>query len=65
MPEYKRVSVLNGVFGSGKSECSISLALQLAASKQEEVALVDIDLVNSNFCSMEVRKILEQNEVRL
>lgn len=46
----KRVTILTGAFGSGKTECAVSLA-RMTGRRGEKVALVDLDIVNAFFRS--------------
>ncbi len=46
----KRITILTGAFGSGKTECAVSLA-RAAGRRGENVALVDLDIVNAFFRS--------------
>jgi len=50
----RRILVLVGGYGAGKTQVSISLALQAAADRQR-VALVDLDIINPYFRSREQR----------
>ncbi len=58
----KRVTVVVGHYGSGKSEFSVSLAMQLARSPAPyaRVALADLDVANPYFRSRECRGMLEK-----
>ncbi|MGI6648430.1 MAG: hypothetical protein ACOX5W_05005 [Bacillota bacterium] len=58
----RRVIVLTGGFGSGKSEIAINLALSLAV--KEKTALVDLDIANPYFRSREVRHFLAEQGVK-
>lgn len=50
----KRVLVVVGGYGSGKSEVSVNLARHLVAVGQLNVAIADLDIVNPYFRSREV-----------
>lgn len=63
-PEDKRLFVILGPFGTGKTEISLNLALALAAQGRQ-AALADLDLVNPYFRSREKEDVLEQAGVRL
>lgn len=56
----KRITVISGHYGSGKSEFSINLAF----SKQCD-AFVDLDVVNPYFRSRELEKMFHQKGIRL
>lgn len=60
----KRVQIITGHYGSGKTEIAVNLALRFAAQGQN-VALADLDIVNPYFRSAERRKLLEDHGVRL
>ncbi len=64
MPALKRVIVVTGHYGSGKTNLSLNLALDLAASG-EEVTLVDLDIVNPYFRSSDYAALLAERGVRL
>ncbi|MDH7480255.1 MAG: hypothetical protein QHH02_09610, partial [Syntrophomonadaceae bacterium] len=62
-----KVTILTGHFGSGKTEIAINYALRLKAEggAGQEVALVDLDLVNPYFRSREARRVVEEGGVRM
>lgn len=60
----RRVQIITGHYGSGKTEIAVNLALRFAAEGQN-VALADLDIVNPYFRSAERRKLLEDHGVRL
>lgn len=63
-PKDKRLFVILGAFGSGKTEFSINLAL--AIKKQgRPCGLADLDLVNPYFRSREKEDLLENNGIEL
>lgn len=49
MYQPKKIIVVTGHFGSGKTNFSAALALKLAAETDEKVTVVDFDLVNPYF----------------
>lgn len=55
----RRITVVCGAYGTGKSECAIALARVLPA----EVTLVDLDVVNPYFRSREARRLLEDEGI--
>lgn len=60
----KRMQIITGHYGSGKTECAVNLALKLA-QERENVALADLDIVNPYFRSYEQAERLEQAGVRV
>ena len=63
MPEWKRFIVLTGNYGSGKTEISLHLALEL--SRLGSTTLVDLDIVNPYFRSGEKTDELKKAGVRV
>lgn len=62
---FKRVVVIVGGFGSGKSEYAINLALEKAQPESsQQVTLVDLDLVNAYFRSREMAGLLESRGIK-
>ena len=64
----RRIMVVTGHYGSGKTEFCVSLAMLLAErgfGPYERLALVDLDIANPYFRSREQRKLLESAEVRV
>ncbi|MBD3403677.1 cobalamin biosynthesis protein CbiA [candidate division GN15 bacterium] len=65
MPSFsKRLLVVVGGYGSGKSEVSVNLARYLADSQSEPVAIADLDIVNPYFRSREAAEQLAALGVR-
>ncbi len=60
----KKVKVLIGNYGSGKSELALNFAIQSAA-RGERTELIDLDMVNTYFRLTERGKMVEQKEIRL
>jgi hypothetical protein len=59
-----RIKVFAGHFGSGKTELAINYAKNLA-SEGNKVTLVDIDIVNPYFCIRDLKKELEEDDIRI
>ena len=57
MYQPKKIIVVTGHFGSGKTNFSTALALSLAASGQK-VTVVDFDLVNPYFRTADAAELL-------
>ncbi len=60
----KKMKVLIGNYGSGKSELALNLAFQ-AAERGERTELLDLDMVNTYFRLTERGKMVEMKEIRL
>jgi len=62
-PSDRRIMVVTGHYGSGKTEFSVSLALliaKLGADPYRRVALADLDIINPYFRSREQEALLQQ-----
>lgn len=62
LPE-KKITIVCGHYGSGKTNLAVNLALALAKSGEKTV-LVDLDIVNPYFRAADNRRELEENGVR-
>ncbi len=60
----KRMQIITGHYGSGKTEYAVNLALKLAETV-ENVALADLDIVNPYFRSYEQAQRLENAGIRV
>lgn len=60
----RRVLVLVGGYGAGKTQIAISLAMK-HAKEGKPVALVDLDLINPYFRSRDIAKILENQGIEV
>ena len=63
-PLERRVTVVCGHYGTGKTNLSINLALDCARNG-EDVTLVDLDVVNPYFRSADYADVLTENGVRV
>jgi hypothetical protein len=61
----KRLTVISGAFGTGKTEVAINLALRLREEGAAPVTLVDLDIVNLYFRSRQRAYALEQLGIRV
>ena len=59
----KKIYVMIGNYGSGKSELALNFAFKAAETGKTE--LIDLDLVNTYFRLTERGKLVEQKEIRL
>jgi hypothetical protein len=62
MAEDKRIRIITGHYGSGKTEFSVNYAMALA-DKGMRVAVVDLDIVNPYFRSREKAAIMSQRGI--
>ena len=61
-----RYTILVGNYGSGKTELSLALALEMRKSEPESrIALVDLDIVNPYFRSAEQSDLLRQHNIEV
>ena len=60
----KRLTIISGHYGSGKTNIAVNLALKLAENKKN-VALADLDIVNPYFRSKDSQNGLEKAGIRL
>ncbi|HEY3381971.1 MAG TPA: hypothetical protein VGK32_09405 [Vicinamibacterales bacterium] len=61
----RRLTVISGAFGTGKTEIAINLALSLREEGHPIVTLVDLDIVNLYFRSRQKAYDLEQRGIRM
>lgn len=61
---YKRLTILCGHYGSGKTNIAVNLALDLK-KQRERVAIADLDIVNPYFRSKDSEAELNANGIRL
>ena len=61
---FKRITVISGHYGSGKTNIAVNLAMELKKS-YNKVALADIDIVNPYFRSKDSETLLEKNGIKL
>ena len=60
----KRITVITGHYGCGKTNLSVNLALN-AAKIWEKVTVVDLDLVNPYFRTADFKKLFEEKGINL
>lgn len=63
--EGRRLTVISGAFGTGKTEIAINLAIRLREEGHDRVTLVDLDIVNLYFRSRQKAYDLEQRGIRV
>lgn len=59
-----RIHIFTGHFGSGKTEISVNYALMLARSGKKTI-IVDCDIVNTYFRTLDAKNILMKNGIRV
>lgn len=59
----KRIRVIIGHYGSGKTEFSVNYAMHLAELSKHQVALADLDVVNTYFRSRERHQLMEDKGI--
>jgi len=62
--DFKRIILLSGHYGSGKTNIAVNLAF-LLKQQRERVTIADVDIVNPYFRTSDSRKELEENGIRL
>lgn len=62
--DFKRLVLLSGHYGSGKTNIAVSLAFALK-KQRDRVAIADIDIVNPYFRTRDSKEELEQAGIRL
>jgi len=60
----KRIRVVVGHYGSGKTEFSVNYALKLAEQGQK-TAIADLDIANPYFRSRERQRLMEEKGIRV
>ncbi len=61
---FKRITIISGHYGSGKTNIAVSLALDLK-KQHENTAIADIDIVNPYFRTKDSERQLAENGIRL
>ncbi|MDE6776238.1 MAG: cobalamin biosynthesis protein CobQ [Ruminococcus sp.] len=60
----KKITVITGHYGTGKTNFSVNLALN-AARNGEKITVVDLDLVNPYFRTADFRELFAENSIEL
>ncbi|MCR5707579.1 MAG: AAA family ATPase [Ruminococcus sp.] len=60
----KKITIITGHYGSGKTNLSVNLAVR-AAEEGKKVAVVDLDLVNPYFRTADFKELFEQKGIKL
>ena len=64
MINFKRITILSGHYGSGKTNVAVNLALDLK-KVYNKVAIADIDIVNPYFRTKDSEELLNSSGIRL
>lgn len=64
MIEDRRIRIITGHYGSGKTEFAVNYTLKLAKSGQK-TAIVDLDIVNPYFRSRQIEPLFEEKGIRV
>ena len=64
MKDFKRITLLSGHYGSGKTNIAVNMALKLGAQR-DRVAIADLDIVNPYFRTKDSSDKLSDNGIRL
>lgn len=64
MKDFKRITLLSGHYGSGKTNIAVNMALKLR-EQRDRVAIADLDIVNPYFRTKDSSDKLKDNGVRL
>ena len=62
--EYRRITLLCGHYGSGKTNVAVNMAFDLK-KRREKVAIADLDIVNPYFRTLDSRSELEAAGIRV
>ncbi len=60
----KKISIITGHYGSGKTNFAVNLAMYLA-NKGETVRIVDLDIVNPYFRTADFKELFRDNNIEL
>ncbi|MBQ6678661.1 MAG: hypothetical protein IJM76_01440 [Lachnospiraceae bacterium] len=61
---FKRITLLAGHYGSGKTNIAVNLALELR-KQEKNTAVADLDIVNPYFRTLDSRRAFEEAGIRL
>lgn len=64
LDRLKRIILITGYYGCGKTNLSVNLALDYA-EKGEEVSIMDLDIVNPFFRTADFKRMLEENGIKV
>ncbi|MEG2813587.1 MAG: P-loop NTPase [Oscillospiraceae bacterium] len=64
LTNFKRISIITGHYGSGKTNVAVNLALQLK-EQHEKVTIVDLDIVNPYFRTSDFTQMLSEKGIKV
>lgn len=64
MRDIKKISIITGHYGSGKTNVSVNLALSLK-SEGKKVVVIDLDIVNPYFRTADFKELLEEKGIEV
>ena len=62
--KFKKITILSGHYGSGKTNIAVNFALELK-KQADKVAIADIDIVNPYFRTKDSEELFNKNNIRL
>ncbi len=62
--QFKRITIMSGHYGSGKTNIAVNFAIALK-KQQSKVAIADIDIVNPYFRTKDSEDFLKNNDIKL
>ena len=65
MADYKRLYIIAGHYGSGKTNVAVNLALKMKDDGVEKIKIADLDIVNPYFRTKDSAEVLEKNGIAL
>lgn len=63
--EDKRVRIITGHYGSGKTECAVNYVIKLREMIEGPIAIGDLDVVNPYFRTREKKELLEAKGIQV
>lgn len=61
----KKITIITGHYGSGKTNLCVNLALDIAMSQHSKVSVIDLDTVNPYFRTADFEKLFHDNNITL
>lgn len=64
MYDFKRIIIITGHYGSGKTNIAVNLALYLK-KQAENITVIDLDIVNPYFRTADFKELFAENDIAL